>query len=284
MSQSPGSQSSGSQSSRSQPEVPLRDASTVVLVRDGADGIEVFLQRRVKQMAFAGGMTVFPGGGVDDRDRDADIRWAGPDVQWWADAFSADVETARALVCAAVRETFEECGVLLAGSADSVVDDPSTLAHERQRLVAKDLSFAEFLAAHELVLRTDLLRPLSHWITPTNEVRRYDTRFFVAELPAGQRADGETTEAAATMWQTAAKALRDWESGAHFLLPPTWSQLRDVAGFETVADLFGAQRTITPIQPDIADDAGLAGLRFADSAEYLSALADGRMERMRDGR
>ncbi|GAA2380691.1 MULTISPECIES: NUDIX hydrolase [Gordonia] len=262
--------------------VPLRDASTVVLVRDSADGIEIFLQRRVKQMAFAGGMTVFPGGGVDDRDRDAEIAWAGPDVDWWGEKFGTDVETVRALVCAAVRETFEECGVLLAGSADAVHPDPASLAGERARLVNKEISFAQFLNEHALVLRTDLLAPLSHWITPKNEVRRYDTRFFLAELPAGQNADGETSEAAATEWQTAERALADWEAGRHFLLPPTWSQLREVARYATVAELMAAEHVIAPVEPAIADPAGLQGLRFADSDEYLASLADGRMERLGD--
>ncbi|WP_347955964.1 NUDIX hydrolase [Gordonia aichiensis] len=262
--------------------VPLRDASTVVLVRDSADGIEIFLQRRVKQMAFAGGMTVFPGGGVDDRDRDAEINWAGPDVEWWAEQFATDVESARALVCAAVRETFEECGVLLAGSATAVHPDPAALTGERARLVDKELSFAQFLADHELVLRTDLLAPLSHWITPKNEVRRYDTRFFLAELPAGQIADGETSEAAATMWQTAEEALTDWDAGNHFLLPPTWSQLRTIAGYATVADLMATDHVIEPIEPSIADPSGLSGLRFADSSSYLASLGDGRLDRLKD--
>ncbi|NLE78727.1 MAG: NUDIX hydrolase [Rhodococcus sp.] len=262
--------------------VPLRDASTVVLVRDSADGIEVFLQRRVKQMAFAGGMTVFPGGGVDQRDRDAEINWAGPEVGWWAEKFNTDVETARALVCAAVRETFEECGVLLAGSEDAVYEDPAALSGERERLVNKDLSFAQFLSYHELVLRTDLLAPLSHWITPKNEVRRYDTRFFLAELPAGHTADGETTEAAETLWQTAEQALAAWNTGSHFLLPPTWSQLRVVAEHRTVAELMAAEHTIVPIEPSIADPSGLAGLRFQDSDAYMASLGDGRMDQLKN--
>ena len=263
--------------------VPLRDASTVVLVRDSDRGIEVFLQRRVKQMAFAGGMTVFPGGGVDARDRDAEIAWVGPDVDWWAEKFGTDIETARALVCAAVRETFEECGVLLAGAtADSVHANPAELSGDRERLVNKELSFAQFLNDHDLVLRTDLLAPLSHWITPKNEVRRYDTRFFLAELPAGQSADGETTEASETMWQTAAEALEAWTGGNHFLLPPTWSQLRAVAEHSTVAELMAAEHEIAPIEPSIADPSGLAGLRFADSDAYIAALGDGRMEQLKN--
>ena len=96
------------------PEVPARDASTVILVRDSARGPEVFLQRRTGAMAFAAGMTVFPGGGVDPTDGVADIAWAGPDPAWWARRFATTEPVAKALVAAAVRETFEECGLLLA--------------------------------------------------------------------------------------------------------------------------------------------------------------------------
>ncbi|GAC56182.1 hypothetical protein GOHSU_04_00510 [Gordonia hirsuta DSM 44140 = NBRC 16056] len=266
---------------------PLRDASTVVLVRDGQQGIEVFLQHRVQQMAFAGGMTVFPGGGVDDRDRDAQIRWAGPDAQWWAAQLATDVETGRALVAAAVRETFEECGVLLAGTTDAVCPDPSIFHSQRAQLVSKELSFAQFLADHDLVLRTDLLAPMAHWITPKNERRRYDTRFFLAALPSGQDADGATTEAEATEWQTAGQALDDWTRGRRFLLPPTWTQLRDIARFGSVADLLAAPREITPIEPVVSDGAGILGLGFDDSQDYFDALSDGRLDTLRgvaDGR
>src|SRR5579884_1454828 len=99
------------------PAVP-RPAATVMLLRDTGAGLEVFLQRRAKAMAFAPSVTVFPGGGVDDRDqRMAEAWWYGPPPSWWAGRFGCDEGLAAALVCAAVRETFEECGVLLAGSA-----------------------------------------------------------------------------------------------------------------------------------------------------------------------
>ena len=100
-----------------------RDAATVVLLRPGAAGPEVYLLRRQASMAFAAGMCVFPGGGVDPRDFDADVAWAGPSPAAWASRLGVDEAMARALVCAAVRETFEESGVLLAGpSPSSVVD------------------------------------------------------------------------------------------------------------------------------------------------------------------
>lgn len=258
---------------------PARDASTVVLVRDGAAGIEVFLQRRVRQMAFAGGMTVFPGGGVDERDSDADIAWTGPSPEWWAQRFGTDVPRIRALVCAAVRETFEECGVLLAGSESAVHPEPQRFAAERAALVAKELSLSRFLADNDLMLRADLLHPLAHWITPAAEPRRYDTRFFLAELPAGHHADGETGEASETLWRTASGALDDWRTGRHFLLPPTWAQLRRISGFGTVAELAAADFAIEPIEPELpdAEPGSLLRIGFEGSDEYLAALADGRL-------
>ncbi|RPA62277.1 NUDIX hydrolase [Gordonia oryzae] len=262
---------------------PLRDAATVVLVRDsgensggGADsggGIEVFLQRRVKQMAFAGGMTVFPGGGVDPRDSDADLAWTGPAPQWWAEQFSTTTELAQALVCAAVRETFEECGVLLASSG-AEFPDPATLRDDRAALVDKSLSFAGFLRAHGLTLRADLLRPLAHWITPVNEKRRYDTRFFLAAVPPGQEPDGSTTEADVTRWASAQDAIDAWSAGKHFLLPPTWAQLTEVARYTTVADLLDAERTIEPIEPVVSAGKGLSGLAFTRSDDYFAGLGD----------
>lgn len=260
--------------------VPIKDASTVVLVRDGAEGIEVFLQRRVKQMAFAGGMTVFPGGGVDPRDGDADIAWTGPGVDWWASQFNVDEDAAQRLVCAAVRETYEECGVLLVGTTDDSVLDVGALAPQRAMLEDRTLSFAEFLARNSLTLRSDLLVPLAHWITPKNEKRRYDTRFFLAALPDGQVADDRTTEVEEAYWSSAARALEDWAQGRSFLLPPTWTQLRDLARHDTVADLLAVQRTIEPIEPEAPSDGNFMGLGFADAPEYFAALTTENMQRM----
>jgi 8-oxo-dGTP pyrophosphatase MutT (NUDIX family) len=250
--------------------VPIRDAATVVLVRDGADGIETFLQKRVPQMAFAPGMTVFPGGGVDPHDARADIAWTGPEPTWWAEQFVADAATAQALVAAAVRELFEECGVLLAGRADGSLADPAPLQAQRQALVDKEISLADFLAAEGLSLRADLLRPLAHWTTPLGEKRRYDTRFFVAALPKGQSADGLTSEAAETLWQTGAAAIADFEAGKHVLLPPTWTQLREIARFDTVDELLAASRTIENITPTLrVTDAGVS-VEFDGNEHYIS--------------
>ncbi|MCR8694749.1 NUDIX domain-containing protein [Rhodococcus pyridinivorans] len=249
--------------------VPIRDASTVMLVRDSARGIEVFLQRRVVGMDFAGGMTVFPGGGVDPSDTDAEVRWTGPEVTWWAERFGIGEAQARALVLAAVRETFEECGVLLAGpTEDSVVADTSDYAEARRLLEARELSFGDFLEKEQLVLRADLLRPQANWITPLGERRRYDTRFFVAAVPEGQRADGNTSETDLVQWQTAEEALADWRSGRCILLPPTWSQLSILSGFATVADLMATDPVIEPILPIMSRRDGAVHIAFDGDEGY----------------
>lgn len=246
--------------------VATRDAATVVLLRESGSGPQVFLQRRVTQMPFAGGMTVFPGGGVDTRDTETAISWAGEPREWWAERFGCAPELAGALVCAAVRETFEESGVLLAGeSADTVVADPGRFAEARAALVRRELSFAGFLAERQLVLRADLLRPWAHWITPEGEPRRYDTRFFVAALPEGQRADGDTSEADHAEWRAPQEALADQERGYSLLLPPTWVTLSELAEYSSVPEILAAERQIEPITPRLIKDHDEASVELPDS-------------------
>ncbi|MGO1055645.1 NUDIX hydrolase [Crossiella sp. CA198] len=255
-----------------QPPAEPRDSATVALVRDTATGPEVFLLRRVTGMAFAGGMTVFPGGGVDQRDADTSVAWAGPTPAWWAQRFGCSPELARALVCAAVRETFEEAGVLLAGAnADSVIADTAPYADARQDLVDRKLSLAEFLTETGLVLRADLLRPMANWVTPPEEPRRYDTRFFLAALPAGQRADGTTTEADHAAWQRPADALADWAAGRSGLMPPTWVTLSQLDQHRTVRELLAVDRQITKITPRVVRRNGNLHVALPGDADYPEA-------------
>jgi 8-oxo-dGTP pyrophosphatase MutT (NUDIX family) len=228
------------------PPVTPKDAATVALVRERDTGMEVFLMRRVTGMAFAGGMTVFPGGGVDRRDADTSVAWVGPEPAWWGRKFSCDPSVARALVCAAVRETFEESGVLLAGKDDvSVVADAAQYSDVRQALVNREVSLAQFLADAGLVLRADLLRPWANWVTPAEEPRRYDTRFFLAVLPEGQHADGATSEADHAGWQRPQDAIDDWKAGNVGLLPPTWMTLAELRDAGTVAAAMELDRQTT---------------------------------------
>jgi 8-oxo-dGTP pyrophosphatase MutT (NUDIX family) len=236
-----------------------RHASTVVLLRDAADnpGIDAYLLRRQKTMAFAAGMYVFPGGAVDPRDESlAASSWVGPPPQDWARLLTADTRLATALVCAAVRETFEESGVLLAGpSADDVVADITGEDWEADRLALLDrsLSLAEMLDRRGLVLRADLLRPWAHWITPEVEPRRYDTRFFVAALPAGQRTRDVGGEADRVVWMRPRAALDAYEAGEIGLMPPTAFTLTEMSAFDAVSDVItaGDARDVQPVLPKI---------------------------------
>ncbi len=257
-------------------DVPeAKDASTVMLVRDGVDGPEVFLQRRAGAMEFAAGMTAFPGGRVDPVDAEVDIDWAGPAPSWWGQRFGISEGRAKALVCAAVRETFEECGVLLAGpTADTVVADTTGYRRQRERIEGRDLTLAEFLAEEKLVLRADLLRPWARWITPTVERRRYDTHFFVALLPAGQLADGATSESDGVHWSTPAAALATWKAGEQVLLPPTWSQLTSLGDYPGTAQILAAEPPIAPIQPEFGEVDGKMLLKFPDNMSYFADIPD----------
>src|SRR5580704_19413608 len=200
------------------PAVP-RDAATVILVRPetgqetapetaletapGIDtaGVEVYLLLRTQALEFAPGACVFPGGSVDARDADpsiAETGWAGPAPADFGHLLGVPADRARALVCAAVRETFEESGVLLAGpSPAELVSDRADLAGDRRALLDGSLSLSELLSRRGLLLRADLLTPWARWITPEISPRRFDTWFFAAALPAGQLAGLATTGMAA---------------------------------------------------------------------------------------
>lgn len=252
--------------------LPARPAATVMLIRDGRSPLEIFLMRRHSAMEFVAGVMVFPGGGVDDRDRTADVAWHGPDRQWWAERFGVDPDLASALVCAAARETFEECGVLFAGAADDpdlLVDDASVYREQRAALENKSLSFAEFLREEKLMLRADLLRPWANWVTPKEErTRRYDTYFFVGALPEGQRADGDNTETDKADWVTPRAALDDFAEGRSFLLPPTWTQLDALDG-RTVPEVLAVERQIVAIEPSLAaQEGGNWEIEFFNSERY----------------
>jgi len=252
-----------------------RPAATVMLLRDAPSGLEVFLLQRHSRMDFAPGTTVFPGGGVDDRDREADIAWTGPEPAWWAQRMAVDEELALALVCAAVRETFEECGVLLAGpDEDSIVSDATVYHGARQQLASRELAFSDFLRGEGLVLRSDRLRPWANWVTPAKgHRRRYDTYFFVAALPEGQHADDQTSEAVSAGWSIPATAIEDFATGRSILLPPTWTQLDTLPKFgSSVKDILAVDREIVAMRTEVIGTEGNWSLEFFDSERYNKLL------------
>jgi 8-oxo-dGTP pyrophosphatase MutT (NUDIX family) len=248
------------------PPAATRDAATVMLLRpaDGR-GLEVYMLRRRQSMPFAPGAYVFPGGSVDGRDADAEVAWAGPDVTEWAGWLGSTTELARGLLCAAVRETFEETGVLLAGGTVPAADD---LEPDRLALLDRSLSLAGLFAQRGLVLRSDLLKPWARWITPAVESRRYDTRFFAAALPGQQQTREIRDEADEVAWLRPADVLAAAGRGEALLLPPTAVTLAELAGCDSVAAALAAPRRITPLQPEIRLDGDRAWLLMPDGLEY----------------
>ena len=225
-----------------------RPAATVVMVRDGAGGVEAYLQRRPRTMGFAGGLWVFPGGRTDAADGDpaVDAIWDGPPPSAWGQRMGVTVEQARAFVVAACRETFEEAGVLL---VDRPPRDPLAVQASRRDLLAGERGFWVMLARMGVRLDTARLRYWAWWLTPEGEPRRYDTRFFVAALPPGAVASAEgLAEVDRERWLAPGLAAADQSLP---MLPPTRFTLRDLAGFATVDELLeaGRRRPVEQVLP-----------------------------------
>ncbi len=263
---------------RLSPAVP-RDAATVILLRQAAGGVEAFLLRRTAELEFAPGACVYPGGSVDTRDADAGIAWTGPAPADFAALLGVPPDRARALVCAAVRETFEESGVLLAGPAPDgpagagLVSDSAALAADRHALLAGSTSFGELLGRRGLVLRADLLTPWARWITPEASPRRFDTWFFAAALPPGQTATAapeghaDPGESESGTWLRPAAALAAAQAGQITLLPPTAVTLGELAGHHDVPGILARRLVITPRLPKVIVEDGQMRLAMPQPGE-----------------
>ncbi len=236
--------------------VQPQPAATVILLRNaGSQAIEVYLLRRRTSMAFAGGMHAFPGGRVDPRDvADEGIAWLGPGPDAWAEWLGTDPGAARGFVCAAVRETFEEANVLLA--EPNVRPAGPDWEADRQALVDRRLALSELFERRGLAIRSDLLAPWAHWITPRFEARRFDTWFFVAALPEGQHARDVSGEADRATWMSPAAAVAAAERGDAAMLPPTRTVLEELSSYRSVGAVLDAakRRVIETIMPGWVDD------------------------------
>jgi 8-oxo-dGTP pyrophosphatase MutT (NUDIX family) len=261
-----------------------RDAATVILLRparpDTGAGVEAFLLRRTGELEFAPGACVFPGGSVDAHDADPGIGWAGPGPAEFAALLDVPPDRARALVCAAVRETFEESGVLLAGpanpagaSAEDLVRDSAALAADRHALLAGSASLGDVLGRRSLVLRADLLTAWARWITPEASPRRFDTWFFAAALPAGQTATAAVEghagpgESESGTWLRPDAALEAAEAGQITLLPPTAVTLRELGAHRDVAGILARRMVIAPRLPRVIFADGRARLDLPQAGE-----------------
>jgi 8-oxo-dGTP pyrophosphatase MutT (NUDIX family) len=214
--------------------VPVRDAATVMLVRDGTGGVEVFMIRRSLRLVFAGGAHVFPGGAVDPADREM------------------SGEDGLPFRVAAVRECFEEAGFLLAvdGAGNLVhLDDPSTAERffgYRREIASGERSLADVCVAEGLRLAVDRMHYVSRWITPEGAPRRFDTRFFVCAAPERQTPLHDATETIAHEWVRPADVLERHRNDDVDLMTPTQRSLEWLTGFGTAAEVLAAAATTGP--------------------------------------
>jgi 8-oxo-dGTP pyrophosphatase MutT (NUDIX family) len=224
--------------------VPVRDAATVMLVRDGDRGPEVFMLRRSLRSVFVGGAYVFPGGAVDASDRAPELQTLCPARRdATASALLGVPDGGLAFWVAAVRECFEEAGVLLAGPVS--FDDPEVAARfeaHRERLNDGATNLAEICRVEGLTLDVGAIHYFAHWITPLGAPRRYDTRFFVAAAPAGQVGLHDDREVIANVWVRPSDALERRASGEYELIEPTFRTLQALERFASAAELLDAAR------------------------------------------
>lgn len=208
------------------------------LTLEPAEGpVDVYMLRRASTMAFVPDAVVFPGGGMDEGDRQFQAAWGGPAPEQWAQWMDCELEVARAVIVCAARELFEESGVLLAADAQGAVvrdERGDHWAAERDAVASRRILFGDFLAEAGLTLRSDLFSLRSHWVTPPSEPKRYNTYFLLARLPEGQHADGRTSEAVESSWITPNEAFHRFDDGYLKLVPPTISNLTSLVQADSV--------------------------------------------------
>ena len=233
---------------------PIQDAATVLLLRAG-DPFEIFMVRRARKAAFMADAMVFPGGRVDPTDSKAALHalCALDRAEAGRQLGIDDQERALAFLVAALRETFEEAGVLLARTADgSLIDfeDPAQASHfeaYREQLNCGACSLLEIARAEALTLAVDLLIHHAHWITPPIESRRFDTHFLITRAPAGQNPLHDDIETNASAWLSPRAALEGYAKGTLQLAPPTLRILMELDRLPTIEAALQARLENPPI-------------------------------------
>lgn len=230
--------------------VPPKDAATLMVVRDGAEGLEVFCVRRHAQSPFVGGAVVFPGGKLDPADRGTDLPATAPHER--TGEMSVDADEARGLAVCACRESLEEAAILPATPAP----DAGALEAFQAALNAKERTFVELLQTEGLALSLDALVPFGRWVTPVAEQRRFDARFFLTRLPEGQRGQHDARETTSSVWATPRRVLDGFFAGDLFLVPPTLRCLELLARCDDVdaALALAAEQSLLPICPQFVPD------------------------------
>ena len=253
------------------PSVVPVPAATILLVRDAADGIEVFMVKRHHQIDFISGALVFPGGKVDKRDNDADLKEFVDGAVTWNDEM-------RALGAAAIREAFEESGILLARDARTgeFVNGERLAALEpyRQRLDKHEIGIADMLRKENLRLALDQLARFAHWITPEYMPKRFDTHFFIAPSPVGHEGRHDGRESVDSVWITPERAIADRKTWN--VVFPTKLNLMKLAASRKVSDAMTVARANVPltVTPWVEDGPDGKVLRIREDAGYARTSAN----------
>lgn len=253
-------------SEKTKTAVPARPASTVVILRDGADGVEVFMVVRHHAIDFASGALVFPGGKVDAEDSDA---------AWSELAPNAPVAPDRSFFVAAGRETFEEAGLVLArrrGTNEILDADAAHRLVETYRAaqLKGDTTFVDIVRKENLVLAGDLMVPFAHWITPEAVPKRFDTHFFLITAPMAQLGAHDGSESVDSIWITPQQALREAEAGTRTLVFATRMNLEKLSRYRTVAEAVEVTRSrpVVTVMPKILRSDSGRRLQIPAEADY----------------
>ena len=237
-------------------------SSTLLLLRDGASGLEVFMVKRHHQIDFASGALVFPGGKVDPHDRD-------PRVRTLCDGVQGLDEDRLSLAACAIREGFEESGILLARGTDGLVDGAraTALTPWREPLNASRTGLADFLSAEHLRLAVDALVPFAHWITPAFMPKRFDTHFYLAAAPEGQLGRHDGSESVDSVWVNPNEAISDTRWTIIF---PTKMNLIKLGRSNTVAEALATARAtpVVTVEPKVEVIDGQQMLTIPEDAGY----------------
>jgi 8-oxo-dGTP pyrophosphatase MutT (NUDIX family) len=241
-----------------------RPAATVVVLRDGPAGPEVFMVRRHEGTAFMGGAHVFPGGRVDAADGDADEAWCDGVDHAVRQLDGLPRGEALAYHVAAARELFEEAGVLLGRHADgdfvslAAAADHDRLRQDRARVHDGATTLRAVIARERLRLALDSLVLFAHWVTPPIDSRQFDTRFFMTRVPPQQTPAHDDTETTHSLWVRPADAIAQAARDEIVLPPPTWSTLRELEPFESVtaALAWARRRTVVRRMPKAIEQDG----------------------------
>jgi 8-oxo-dGTP pyrophosphatase MutT (NUDIX family) len=250
-------------SEEKEPSVPL-PASTLLLIRNGNAGLEVFMVKRHHQIDFASGALVFPGGKVDKHDHD-------PALRAHVDGADKLDDLHLSLAACAIREGFEESGILLArraGSRELITAEHATALKDwRPKLNKSEVGLTEFLSKEKLRLACDELITFAHWVTPTFMPKRFDTYFYVAATPVGQLGRHDGSESVDSVWVNPTEAIGDkrWT-----IIFPTKMNLLKLASAKTAEEALTTAREtpVVTVLPEVVMKAGGRYLTIPDNAGY----------------